>query len=249
MIAKKLAVAWLGALLITIEMGGPILRAASSPPTLIPTVNVATTAAASEAGLVPLRLELPRTVFIVEYQEVELNEHIELPPETNRPPVLMVPPGTINVALYKKVTCSDKNPRLGAPELVTDSHKNYSDGGFLQMSRGLQWVQIDLEQSAAISYILVWHAYNAAQVYRCVVVQIADDADFTQNVRTVFNNDYENKTGLGIGNDKEYFETFEGRLISVKGEKARFIRSYSKGSTYSPFNRVTEIEVYGIPVR
>jgi hypothetical protein len=161
----------------------------------------------------------------------------------------MVPPGTVNLALHKTVTCSDKNPSAGAPELVTDGDKEATDESFLQMRRGLQWVQVDLAQPAAISYILVWHAHNAAQIYKCVVVQIADDADFTLNVRTVYNNDYENKAGLGIGKDKQYFESFEGRWIPVRGEKARYVRSYSMGSTYSALNRVTEIEVYGIPIR
>jgi hypothetical protein len=203
---------------------------------------------AADAKLVPLKLELPKLAFIGTPADVQLDEHIEPPTETNRPPILMVPAGTVNLALNKKVTCSDKNPSAGAPELVTDGNKEATDDSFLQMRRGSQWAQIDLEKPASISYILVWHAHNAAQIYKCVVIQIADDADFTQNVRTVYNNDYENKSGLGIGKDKQYFETFEGRWIPVKGDnKARYVRSYSQGSTYSALNRVTEIEVYGIP--
>jgi hypothetical protein len=178
-----------------------------------------------------------------------LDEHTEPPSEPKGLPVLMVPPGTVNLALNKKVTCSDKSPSAGTPELVTDGNKEATDDSFLQMRRGVQWVQIDLEQPSTIFYILVWHAHNAMQIYHSVVIQIADDADFTQNLRTVFNNDYKNEAGLGMGKDKEYFESFEGRWIPVKGEKARFIRSYSKGSTYSAMNRCTEIEVYGIPVR
>ena len=205
--------------------------------------------AAADVKLVPLKLELPKLAFIGTPADMQLDEHIEPPSETNRPPVLMVPPGTVNLALNKKVTCSDKNPSAGGPELVTDGNKEATDDSFMQMRRGVQWVQIDLEQSATIHYILVWHAHNAAQIYKCVVIQIADDADFTQNVRTVYNNDYENKAGLGIGKDKQYFETFEGRWIPVKAEKARYVRSYSQGSTYSALNRVTEIEVYGTPAK
>jgi hypothetical protein len=82
-----------------------------------------------------------------------------------------------------------------------------------------------------------------------VVVQVADDADFTQNVRALYNNDYDNSSGLGVGKDKEYFENYEGRLINAKGVKARFVRLYSNGSTYTALNRYTEVEVYGIPTK
>ena len=44
--------------------------------------------------------------------------------------------------------------------------------------------------------------------------------------------------GLGIGKDREYFETNEGKLVDAKGIKARYVRLYSKGSTYQdPLNR------------
>jgi hypothetical protein len=80
-----------------------------------------------------------------------------------------------------------------------------------------------------------------------VVVQAADDAEFTKNVRTIFNNDWENTSGLGIGSDKEYFETQEGKLIDAKGVKARYLRCYSRGSTMTAYNVYQEIEVYALP--
>jgi len=85
-------------------------------------------------------------------------------------------------------------------------------------------------------------------VYHDVVVQVADDPDFTQDVKTVYNNDYDNSSGLGVGTDKEYFETYEGRLIDAKGVEGRYVRTYSRGSTYSALNRQTEIEVWGKPL-
>jgi len=93
----------------------------------------------------------------------------------------------------------------------------------------------------------VWHAHNAPQVYHDVGVQISDDPDFVKDVQTVYNNDYDNSSGLGIGTDKEYFETFEGRLIDAKGVGGRYVRCHSRGSTYSALNRYTEVEVYGLP--
>ena len=44
--------------------------------------------------------------------------------------------------------------------------------------------------------------------------------DFIQNVKTLFNNDQDNTSGLGVGTDREYFETHEGKLINAKGVKA-----------------------------
>ena len=73
----------------------------------------------------------------------------------------------------------------------------------------------------------------------------ADDPDFIENVRTLFNNDQDNSSGLGVGTDREFFETFEGKLINAKGVKARYVRTYSKGSSESALNEYTEVEVYG----
>src|SRR5436853_12352 len=83
-----------------------------------------------------------------------------------------------------------------------------------------------------------------ARVYRDVVVQFADDPDFIENVRTVFNNDQDNSAGLGVGKDNEYFEMAEGKLIEVKGEKARYVRCYSKGSTADEQNHYIEVEIH-----
>ena len=53
---------------------------------------------------------------------------------------------------------------------------------------------------------------------------------------------------MGIGKDREYIENYEGKLIDAKGIKARYVRLYSKGSTFSdPLNRYTEVEVFGLP--
>ncbi|MCD6394304.1 MAG: hypothetical protein J7M40_12450, partial [Planctomycetes bacterium] len=76
---------------------------------------------------------------------------------------------------------------------------------------------------------------------------IADDADFTINVRTVFNNDTDNSTGLGVGSDKLYVDTYEGRLIDAKGQRARYVRLYSNGNQESDLNHYTEVEVWGRP--
>jgi hypothetical protein len=104
---------------------------------------------------------------------------------------------------------------------------------------------MDLGSLNEIFAIVIWHAHNTAKVYHDVIVQVADDPDFKENVRTIFNNDQDNSSGLGAGTDREYFETNEGKLIDAKGVKGRYIRFYSKGSTESALNEYTELEVYG----
>jgi hypothetical protein len=82
-----------------------------------------------------------------------------------------------------------------------------------------------------------------------VIVQVADAPEFKQQVRTLFNNDQDNSSGLGVGTDREYFETHQGRLINAGGVKARYIRFCSKGSTQSALNEYTELEVFGRPAK
>jgi len=74
-----------------------------------------------------------------------------------------------------------------------------------------------------------------------------DDADFINGVKTIFNNDQDNSAGLGVGKDREFFETYEGKLIDLAKApvKARYLRFYSKGNTSDDQNHYTEIEVYG----
>ena len=74
---------------------------------------------------------------------------------------------------------------------------------------------------------------------------MADNPYFSAHVRTLFNNDRDNSSGLGHGANREYVETYEGKLINAKSLKARCIRFYSNGSTESALNEYTEIEVYG----
>jgi hypothetical protein len=67
-------------------------------------------------------------------------------------------------------------------------------------------------------------------------------------VKTVFNNDKENASGMGLGKDPEYVEYFEGWLIDIHksggGAQGRYVRLYSKGSTSDDQNHYTEVEVW-----
>lgn len=201
---------------------------------------------AADAELAPLPLKLPIPAFMGTPTDIPLDTNlVEKLSDKPRPP-FMAPKGVENVALKKKVTSSDKSPITGTLELVTDGDKESNDNSFVELHRKTQWIQIDLEKKYKIYAIVIWHAHNTFQVYHDVVVQVSDDPDFTQNVQTVYNNDQDNSSGLGIGTDKEYFENYEGRLINAKGVEGRYVRCYSRGSTYSALNRYTEVEVWAV---
>ncbi len=197
--------------------------------------------------LVKIKLELPKPLFVGTPKDIR-SPNLEKPRRHARPP-LMAPKGTTNVAFEKPVSASDEEPIIGEIEYVTDGDKEGSDGSYVELGPGKQWVQIDLEGVYSIYGILVWHFHQQACVYRDVVIQVADDPDFIMNVRTLFNNDHDNSSGLGIGKDKEYIETYEGKLIRVNGVKARYVRLYSNGSTRNEENHYIEVEVYGKPAK
>lgn len=201
----------------------------------------------SNAGdLVPLQIKLPPPAFVGTPSDTPVPSNVEKPSGKPRPP-LMVPPGVVNVALGKPVTSSATNVLAEKLAKITDGEKEANDENTVLLRRGPQWVQIDLGKPYELYAIAVWHAFDAPKIYHGVVVQVADDAAFTKNVRTVFNNDRDNGDGLGAGTDREYFESNEGKLIPAKGDVARYVRLYSRGSTETRMNEYTEVEVYGRP--
>ncbi len=222
------------------------------PLALLLTVSVMLAALASRSmaadDMVPLQLKLPAPAFKGTPKDVQLSSYVEPLSDKPRPP-MMVPAGLKNVAPGSKITCSDKNATAEMLAKLTDGNKEAGEEQIIYLRKGTQWVQMDFGSPQEIFAVVIWHAHNAAKVYHDVIVQVADDQDFIENVRTIFNNDQDNTSGLGVGTDREYFETHEGRLINAKGVKARFMRCYSKGSTESALNEYTEIEVYGRPAK
>jgi hypothetical protein len=194
--------------------------------------------------LVPLILELPEPVFGGIPKDLQLGPNVEPRSDEPRAP-LMVPPGLRNIAPGSRITCSDKNISKDNLAKLTDGDKEATDRSIIFLRKGTQWVQMDFGRPQELFALVIWHAHNMAKVYHDVIVRVADDPDFTENVRTVFNNDSDNSSGLGSGTNREYVETYEGKLINAKGVKAHFVRFYSKGSTESALNEYTEIEVYG----
>ncbi|MEI2723465.1 MAG: hypothetical protein V9H26_07940 [Verrucomicrobiota bacterium] len=82
-----------------------------------------------------------------------------------------------------------------------------------------------------------------------VIIQASDDPEFKTGVTTLYNNDTDNTSGLGIGSDREYFERHFGRVFDAKGVKARYVRGYTKGSNLSALNCWQEIEIYALPAK
>ncbi len=198
----------------------------------------------ADEGKVPLKTEMPEEVLAGTPPDVlaMLFPGLEMPKEQ---PKLMVPKGTTNLAEGKKVTSSDANPVLGKLSLVTDGKKEGAEDGFVELAPGLQWVQIDLEKPSELYAIYLWHFFREARSYNDVIVQVADDAEFTKNVKTIYNNDQDNSAKKGVGKARPYIETNFGRLIEVKGVQGRFVRLYSSGNTANDLNHYVEVEIFG----
>lgn len=162
---------------------------------------------------------------------------------------LQVPRGTVLLSKGKPVTSSDDFPIIGELSYVTDGEKDAGEGYFLELSNGLQWVQIDLEQQADIQAIWLWHFHSQRRAYHDVIVQISDDPKFSSGVTTVFNNDFDDSSKLGKGSDAPYIESQYGLLIPVKALKGRYVRLYSQGNTSNDMNHYIEVEVFGTPAK
>jgi len=198
--------------------------------------------AAPQPRMVPLELTLPKAMFDGTGKNIPSSPYLETYNPKPRPP-LMVPEGTVNVSRGKPVTSSDAEPVVGEVRFIANGDKEGAD--FVELGQGRQWVQIDLKERLAIHGIAVWHYHGEARAYHDMVVQVAGDPDFIENVRTVYNNDYDNSSGLGIGKDMEYIEDYRGRLIATGGTQGRYVRLYSKGNTSNDQNHYVEVEVYG----
>ena len=192
-----------------------------------------------------LQIDYPKPVFIGTKIKVKLKN---LEPPGYKPPKIMVPKGTANVALGKPVTSSDPLPIIGDLDLVNDDDTDPNDGSFVELGPGVQWVQIDLEAVHDIYGIALWHFHKQARAYKDVVIQVSDDAEFLEGVKTIFNNDDDNSAEKGVGKDKAYVESNLGRLIKTdKGLKGRYVRLYSNGNTSNEMNHYVEVAVYGKP--
>ena len=200
-----------------------------------------------------MELKLPRPLFQGTPKNIPAAPTLEKWVDKPRDP-LYVPEGLTNLALNKKVTSSDTAPVIGELSMVTDGDLEGSDGSFVELGPGTQWVQIDLGKKSDIYALLLWHFHAEGRVYHDVVVQVADDADFIDNVKTVFNNDFDNSSGLGLGKQLEYIEDYRGKLIDARTStgqpvQGRYVRLYSKGNTSNDMNHYIEVQIFGKPAK
>lgn len=199
----------------------------------------------AEPGWEPIELELPKPMFVGTPKDIK-SPNLEKITGKKRKPFL-APPEVENVAFEKKVTASESEPIIGWLDQIVDGDKEGADGSFVEFGPGPQWVQVDLGEKHKVYAIVIWHYHSQARVYHDMVIKASDDPDFIEGVETVYNNDHDNSSGLGVGKDKEYIEVNEGRLIDAGGVEARYLRFYSNGNTSDELNHYIEIEVYGVP--
>ncbi len=199
------------------------------------------------AGMEALPIELPKPMFVGTPTNITGVPNLEKPRGKPRP-AFYAPKGTVLLSKGKPVTGSDNEPIMGDLEMITDGDKEAADGSYVELGPFQQYVTIDLEADYEIYAILVWHFHKQARVYFDVIAQVGKDKDFIE-ATTVFNNDLDNTSGMGVGQDPHYVETSEGRLIDAKGATGRYVRLYSWGNNANDLNHYIEVEVWGKPVK
>ena len=203
--------------------------------------------AAEKGATVPLALNLPMHTLKGTPQDLPKGPGVE-PLSDVAPTPIQVPKDVQNVAAGKTVT-SSVPPFQGDLKQVTDGKKEPFDDDVVEFKKGTQWVQVDLGHSFAIHAIAMWHDHRYIQAVRDVILQVSDDPEFKTGVTTLYNNDTDNTSGLGVGTDREYFELEFGRVVPAKGINARYVRGYTRGSNQSAINSWQEIEVYALPAK
>jgi hypothetical protein len=192
----------------------------------------------------PIETKFPPELIEGTPKPITLPDYI---PPLTKAPEFKVPEGTVLLSSKKKVTSSDANPIIGSLDLITDGEKDAGEGYFVELMDGTQWVQIDLEKSAVVNAVWVWHFHSQVRAYHDVIIQVSDDPEFKNGVTTVYNNDFDNSSNMGKGTDRPYAETRFGMVADGKGAKGRYVRLYSKGNTSNEMNHYIEVEVYGKP--
>ncbi|MEY4941706.1 MAG: hypothetical protein RIQ93_3441 [Verrucomicrobiota bacterium] len=207
---------------------------------------LATFASAAD-NKVPLPIELPRPLFAGTPRPISL-PNLE-PASSGKRPDFMVPAGTVLLSKGKTVTSSDSQPVIGELSYITDGDKSGTDGAYVELGPGVQWVQVDLGAAAKLAAIAVWHFHSQARVYHDFIVQVSNDPEFKKDVTTLYNSDDDNSAKIAKGTDKAYIESFQGRIVDAKSSSARYVRLYSGGNTSDELNHYCEVEVYGQPAK
>jgi hypothetical protein len=81
---------------------------------------------------------------------------------------LQLPQGASNLAAGKPVTSSVHDPVIGNLRMITDGDKGHcglsDEGYYVEIGRGKQYAQIDLQEDAMIDAILIWHLEFASRL-------------------------------------------------------------------------------------
>ena len=190
----------------------------------------------------PLTTELPPELIEGTPKPINIPNLVAAPSQATE---LKVPEGTKLLSKGKKVTSSDTDPIIGSLDLITDGDKDAGDGYFVELLDGLQWVQIDLEKSSTVNALWLWHFHSQKRAYHDVIIQVSDDPEFKKDVKTIYNNDYDESAKMGKGTDRPYVETRFGLVVDGKGTKGRYVRLYSAGNSSNEMNHYIEVEVFG----
>ena len=201
---------------------------------------------ATEIPEVELHVDLPVSLI-----DKDILQRIE--PYPREPQSILVPRGTVNLAKGKTVTTSVDASRdliIGTLAGLTDGNKGRQAGDFTELhSEDSLYIQVDLGEPSVLHGVWLWRKWGQlrdAVVFLDTVVQIADDSEFKDNVRTIFNSDIDNSVGLGLGDDRPYYETRFGRLFPCDGIIGRYVRVHSSGPNPEQVGHsFVEIEVHG----
>ena len=207
---------------------------------------VALCAAGVSAEKVAIKFELPPPHSSGTPKEIK-SDNLEPDPGPGklRAPIMVEPEFTKKLTTENTKVTTSEEAVTGDNDYVVDGDKTPDATSMLQLPGGLQWVQLDLGAEHTIAAVCVWHDQGDERVYKDVIVQISNDVNFVDGVKTIFNNDHDNTAKLGKGTDKEYRERNDGRPMDAKLVKGRYVRCYSNGSTSEPVNNYIEIEVFG----
>jgi len=200
--------------------------------------------AAEAEEKITLKIDLPKPCFTGTPKDIR-SPNLESDSVGKSREVIQVPTGTRLLSKGCKVTSSDPEPIIGELAFVTDGEKEHDAGTYVELGPNTQWVQLDLGKEKLLFAGCIWHYHGESRVYRDVICLVSNDPDFIEGVHTVFNNDHDNSSKLGVGTDKEYKEDNKGRPFVISGIKGRYIRFYSRGNTSNEMNHYTEVEVYG----
>lgn len=211
---------------------------------LVTIVAVSALAAAAQ-DLVDVKVNLPKPVYLgtpCTYVTATLE-----PAPFKDPDPIKAPKGATNLALHKPVTASGK-PNFGDLAMVTDGVNTHEEKNVVELGPGQGWIQIDLGNPSTIYAIVLWHYYATERVYFDLIMQVSDDPGFKTDVTTVYNNDGDNSSAMGEGKDKEYVETYRGRVVRIPdGAQGRYVRLHCRGNAESDMTHYIEVEVIGLP--